>query len=693
MARRDNGHASRNNTHASPWAETSARPSSRPAPRTGPRSGEPKPLPQWPEGSWWSEQPDGAERGRRGTRGPSRREMKRHEARAKRSQRREDQFGARNRPSSAEGDRFDARTRSFDARNDSSDARTRSFDARNEPPADVRARQFGVRNDPADARTRFGAPDARTRFGARNEPPAARTRPAAPWSTGEPDARTRSFDARNQGTGQRFERFDARAEGTGPGRDRSREFQPRGGRPPRPARQRAQERPARTRPPARPPAAGQARRPAPQRPGPKAKPRRGRGPADRMSIGAIVLSTAVGLSLLGIAERALLEGGPIGGTSDPAGSERALAPAGPGGNPAQQQPQSPQQPGGQAGGPANRTAAPNLAVLSAQVRKLTIDERGAAAQQAYGAPAGGRPIVDLTRTSADKTWAFGTTAIPVPTGSSAAPEVAFYAARWTGEEWQVGLSGSSAFTTLLGAVPKNAMAAAEVTALRRYGAVTTEQATALVNGSRAGDRLMLPFKTGQAWTMTTSEGSARPLGTLAFSGGDGRVLAAGSGHLYRFCSDSAGRAMVMVVHASGVATTYYRLQNVPRVKDGAVVSQGAPLGRAGTDRPCGGAASPRAEVGFGLRHGGGRVPLDGAQLGGWTFRERANPLLGFAERGALQVLPGGLIANLGSVPAGEDAPPPVPSPDPSADDGAGSTPAPGAAATQNRSQSGANSQQ
>ncbi|GGT92748.1 peptidoglycan DD-metalloendopeptidase family protein [Actinomadura welshii] len=619
--------------------------------------------------------------------------MKRHEARAKRSQRREDQFGARNRPSSAEGDRFDARTRSFDARNDSSDARTRSFDARNEPPADVRARQFGVRNDPADARTRFGAPDARTRFGARNEPPAARTRPAAPWSTGEPDARTRSFDARNQGTGQRFERFDARAEGTGPGRDRSREFQPRGGRPPRPARQRAQERPARTRPPARPPAAGQARRPAPQRPGPKAKPRRGRGPADRMSIGAIVLSTAVGLSLLGIAERALLEGGPIGGTSDPAGSERALAPAGPGGNPAQQQPQSPQQPGGQAGGPANRTAAPNLAVLSAQVRKLTIDERGAAAQQAYGAPAGGRPIVDLTRTSADKTWAFGTTAIPVPTGSSAAPEVAFYAARWTGEEWQVGLSGSSAFTTLLGAVPKNAMAAAEVTALRRYGAVTTEQATALVNGSRAGDRLMLPFKTGQAWTMTTSEGSARPLGTLAFSGGDGRVLAAGSGHLYRFCSDSAGRAMVMVVHASGVATTYYRLQNVPRVKDGAVVSQGAPLGRAGTDRPCGGAASPRAEVGFGLRHGGGRVPLDGAQLGGWTFRERANPLLGFAERGALQVLPGGLIANLGSVPAGEDAPPPVPSPDPSADDGAGSTPAPGAAATQNRSQSGANSQQ
>ncbi|TDC67724.1 hypothetical protein E1200_14045 [Actinomadura sp. GC306] len=676
--------------------------------------------------------------------------MKRHEARTKRSQRRaDDQFGARNRPSSAEGDRFEARARppaprnrpprgdrpdpragSFDARNAPPvprkappdprnappeprnappeprnappDARTRSFDARNDP-ADARARQYGVRNDPADARTRFGAPgepDARTRFGARNGPPAARgarpaarTPQAAPWSTGEPDARTRSFDARNQGTGQRFERFEARAEGAAPGRDRSREFPPRGGRPAGPARQRAAERPARPRPAARPPAAPQARRPSPPRPGPKAKPRGGRGPADRMSIGAIVLSTAVGLSLLGIAERALLEGGPIGGTSDPAGSERALSPALPGGNPVQQPQQPGGRPGGQAGAPANRAAAPNLAVLSAQVRKLTIDERGAAAQQAYGAPAGGRPIVDLTRTSADKTWAFGTTAIPVPTGSSAAPEVAFYAARWTGEEWQVGLSGSSAFTTLLGAVPANTMPAAEVNALRRYGAVTAEQATALVNGTRAGDRLTLPWKTGQAWTMTTSEGSARPLGTLAFSGGNGRVLAAGSGHLYRFCSDSAGRAMIMVVHASGVATTYYRLQNVSQARDGALVSQGAPLGRAGTDRPCGGAASPRPEVGFGLRHGGGRVPLDGAQLGGWTFRERANPLLGFAERGALQVLPGGLIANLGSVPAGEDAPPAEPSPAPSAGDGAGSTPAPEAAATQNRSQSGANSQQ
>ncbi|MEU8796664.1 peptidoglycan DD-metalloendopeptidase family protein [Spirillospora sp. NPDC048819] len=715
MARRDIGHASRNNTHASPWAETPARPSSRPEPLPGTWSDEPQPRPQWPEGSWWSEQPDGTERGRRSSRrGPSRREMKRHEARAKRSRKRtEDQFGARNRPPRDRDDRprddgSDARTRQFDARNGRPEARTRQFGPRNDPP-DARTRQFGPRNDPPDARTRqFDArndpPDARTRqfdarngrsdertrqFGPRNVPPDARTR--------QFDARAERFDARAERSDPRTERFDARTEGFGTGgRDRSREFQPRGGRSRRTERSRSQrrveERPpqraARSRQPAGPPS----RRPATPRPGPKATPRRGRRPTDRMSIGAIVLSTAVGLSLLGIAERALLEGGPIGGTSGPAGSQRAITPPKPGGDPAQPpQPGQPQQPG-QSGAPA-APSPPNLGVLAAQVRELTIDERGAAARQAYGAPPAGRPIVDATRTSPDKSWVFGTTALPVPTGSTATPEVAFYAARWTGEEWQVALSGGTEFNALLGAAPAKVMPAAEVRALRRYGALTAAQATALVNGSRAGDGLMLPWKTGEVWSMTTSDDSPRPLGSLAFSGGDGRVLAAGDGRLYRFCADSAGGAMVMLVHGSGVATTYYRLRGASAVRDGGVVGQGDPLGRIGTERPCGGAAPPRAEVGFGLRRGGGPIPLDGAQIGGWTFRERANPLLGFAERGVLQVLPGGLLANLGAVPAADDPPSSRPSPGARPENGAGSPPAPAAGATKKRSPSGANSQQ
>ncbi|WP_207943443.1 hypothetical protein, partial [Actinomadura sp. KC345] len=109
MARRDIGHASGNDSHASPWADTPARPSPGPEPRTGSEAGEPNA--QWPEGSWWSEQPDGAERGR-SSRGPSRRDIKRREARAKRSRHRtEDPFGARNTPSGGRDDRLEPKPR------------------------------------------------------------------------------------------------------------------------------------------------------------------------------------------------------------------------------------------------------------------------------------------------------------------------------------------------------------------------------------------------------------------------------------------------------------------------------------------------------------------------------------------------------------------------------------------------------
>jgi len=294
----------------------------------------------------------------------------------------------------------------------------------------------------------------------------------------------------------------------------------------------------------------------------------------------------------------------------------------------------------------------------------------------------GQPFVGATRQSADRTWVFGTSAIPVPEASAAGPELSFYAAHWTGRQWQVGLSGAAAFAALLGAAPANLMSPSESRLLRRYGALSAAQATTLVNGTRAGDRLMLPWKIGQAWSMTTSDdaASSRPLASLAFSGGDGRVLAAGGGRLYRFCSSQAG-AVVMVIHSSGLASTYYGMKSVTELRDGSVVARGDALGRTGATRPCGGAAAPRAEVAFGLRRGGGAVPLDAAEIGGWTFRERAKPLLGFAERGVLQVLPGGLLANLGPVPAADDSPSSSPSPGKKPKDGAGPADAPAPAAT------------
>lgn len=412
-----------------------------------------------------------------------------------------------------------------------------------------------------------------------------------------------------------------------------------------------------------------------RRPKSKGRPRGRRGSADRLSVGAFALSFAIGLSLLAIVERALLEGGGFG-TSGVAGAEGTLRPRG---EKAAPTPRALPRQGRRPGAVRPGAPAPDQRALAAQVRRLVLARRGAAAWQSYGAAPARAPLVGTVRAARDRTWVLGTAAIPVPAASSAMPEVAFYAARWTRGRWQAALSGDGAFGALLARAPATVLSRDEAHALARYGAVTAQQAAAAVNGTRVGDGLMLPWRVGASWTLGASAtgAPARPLGTLAFWGGDGRVLAAGDGRLYRFCGTSTGRALAMVIHRSGLATTYYGLRGTPELRDGSVVRRGDPLGRTGTGRPCGGAPAPRAQVGFALRRGDGQVPLDGARIGGWTFRERARPLLGYAERGALQVLPGGLLANLGPVPPADAPPsPPAPGAEPGGGARPGDSPAP-----------------
>ncbi|GLZ03483.1 hypothetical protein Acsp03_09500 [Actinomadura sp. NBRC 104412] len=378
-----------------------------------------------------------------------------------------------------------------------------------------------------------------------------------------------------------------------------------------------------------------------------------RGPADRLGTGALVFSIVVGLSLLAIVERSLLEGTTFG-KPGPVGNDVVLKSPGEQGRSGT----APQQGGGAPDGRTPVGSAPDTTTLTAQVRKIMTAQHGTAARQAYGAEPTGQPIVNVDRYSADRTWAFGTAAIPVPASSSATPQTAFFVGRWAQGVWQVAVSGTSAFTATIGRVPASVVPPAEVEVLNRYSAVTADQAVAAVNGTRAGDGLMLPWKVGDTWTIGSADGraSSRPLGALAFWGGDGTVQAAGAGRMYRFCSDRAGRGLVMVVHRTGLASTYYRMTGVSGLRNGSPVERGTTLGRIGSDRPCGGAEAPRALVQFSLRRGAEEVPLNGANLGGWTFKERAQPLMGFAERGALQVLPGGLLANLGAVPAADPSP-------------------------------------
>ncbi|MFB4315659.1 hypothetical protein [Actinomadura sp. 21ATH] len=407
---------------------------------------------------------------------------------------------------------------------------------------------------------------------------------------------------------------------------------------------------------------------------PQQRARGARGPADRMRTGTLVFSIVVGLSLLAIVERSLIEGTTFGNPG-PAGSDLELRSPG---QVAQVPPDVERRPAPDRTGPV--AAAPDTRTLTERITKLTTDQHGLAARQAYGAAPDRPPIVGVDRVSADKRWAFGTTTIPVPAGSSASPEGAFFAGRWGEGQWQVALSGTSSFNAILGRMPAELMPAAEVAALRRYSSLTADQAVAAANGTRAGDGLMLPWRLGKTWSIGSADGAgkARPLGALAFWGGDGRVLSAAAGRVYRFCAGRAGSGMVMVVHPSGLASTYYRMRDVTAARSGGTVARGAPLGRIGAERPCGGAPAPRSLVQFSLRRGAEEVPLEGTRIGGWTFRQRAKPLLGFAERGPLQVLPGGLLANLGAVPDADDPALPKPGAGDEGEAGAKKKPAPSA---------------
>ena len=77
---------------------------------------------------------------------------------------------------------------------------------------------------------------------------------------------------------------------------------------------------------------------------------------------------------------------------------------------------------------------------------------------------------------------------------------------------------------------------------------------------------------------------------FAFSGGDGRVLAAGPGRLYRFCGGRGSNALIEIIHPDGSATEYYQLSAETRARDGSLVTAGTYLGRAGTSLACGGTA-------------------------------------------------------------------------------------------------------
>ncbi|RAY13115.1 hypothetical protein DPM19_21725 [Actinomadura craniellae] len=469
----------------------------------------------------------------------------------------------------------------------------------------------------AQAPRRTTTPPGAKRGAPRTDPPAEPARPARPG----PPPRGRRGAPRTDPTGETARPAPPRGRRGGPRAESRSE----------PARR---ERPAR---------GGKQKRAARRdtRPMRAVAPRRAHAPVDRVTGGTVAVVALVGLAMIAVVERSVLEGPLPGSPPEQAALGAPVPRASPDrtGKPAPPAPQ-----------------APPIDTLNDQIRNLTLTQRGPVARQAYGAP-GQPPRLGATRFSLDRTWAFGTTAIPVPAERAAMPQVALFLARWSDGQWRTALAGTPEFTEMLGQAPAQMMPASERRILTRYG-----EAAAVPKP--AG--LMLPWRIGGSWTMTagaaeTGQGT-RPLGVIAFRGGDGRVLAPADGRLYRFCGATPGRGLVMIIHDNGLASVYYQLTQVTTVPDGSPVRRGTLLGRTGVDRPCGGASAALPQVLFSLRHGADDVPFDGTALGGWRLRERASPAMGWAERGDKQVLPGGALTNFGPLPPPAVKPTPAPKP-------------------------------
>jgi hypothetical protein len=299
-----------------------------------------------------------------------------------------------------------------------------------------------------------------------------------------------------------------------------------------------------------------------------------------------------------------------------------------------------------------------------------------------------------------------------------------FLAHASGGRWHIALSGTAEFEWMLGSASATVLTIAEKQLLARFNTAQTDSApaggapsassappasssapvaTAPPGGSaaptgtaapggpatpggnvpRGATDLALPWRGGQSWRLVAAfSGSGTGQATMiAFSGGNGRVLAAGPGRLYRFCGGRGSAALIEIIHPDGSATEYYQLRAETRARDGSLVSAGTFLGMAGTSLACGAAmtgsgpgpgvgtngktsAPEPGAVSFAVIARGNVLNLNGLILGGWTFHQQTNPPLVWAQRAAVRVPLGGLLKNFGAAPPGAAVPAPVPAPSP-----------------------------
>jgi hypothetical protein len=293
---------------------------------------------------------------------------------------------------------------------------------------------------------------------------------------------------------------------------------------------------------------------------------------------------------------------------------------------------------------AKRTAAASsVTKLESKVR--TTMRTSAAAQTAFGKQTLGQPNVEVSRVDQGKGWAFGTSAVEPPSGTGVSPYPSIFLAHLTKTGWQVALTGTAQFTTLLGKAPASVVPKTEVPILQKYGAAapaTPPTATGLT----------LPWSAGQSWTLEQASGTT----ALQFGGGDGRVLAPADGRIYRLCTHATGRGLLLMLHSNGLASEYYQLTGEPKLTDGTLIKQGTFLGKIGTDRPCGDPQpSAPAALSFAVLSAAHPLPLNGLQIGGWTLHTAGSGPVS-AERLGVSVSAGNPLLNFGSLATASPTP-------------------------------------
>ncbi|MEJ2852910.1 MULTISPECIES: peptidoglycan DD-metalloendopeptidase family protein [unclassified Saccharothrix] len=286
-------------------------------------------------------------------------------------------------------------------------------------------------------------------------------------------------------------------------------------------------------------------------------------------------------------------------------------------------------------GPPTATAQPDLATT---VRSAVLAKHGAALQEQWGTRSLREPLFEPTRVSGD--WVFGSTTVPLAYGQEhGAPLMALFLARRDRGSWKVEFDGTPGFASMAQDAPVLSAGEKETFRNNASGVQTL-----------ADTGLGLPWPQGVAWWMGGgphgNSGSSRPFSSIDFNGGDGRVLSAGAGRVYKSCI--AGRsALVKVVHDNGYSTTYYHMYDLTTLADGSAVRTGTYLGHIGNELPCGG-SSTGAHVHFSLLKGNTHISVHGMIIGGWTFYEGSQAYGGYAQRGSTRVNVGGKVTNYGA---------------------------------------------